>query len=221
MGKRAIYWRNVVRKTVREEVDVRKSKALMFLVALVWLGSFGGLTVATAEELQAAEFIEETETAEARRTAEPGVIEAGLNIRTDFGIHPFRLDVAFAHEHFRVLLVVDPMFFTDGQTSTDLIGFYRTRGLEPFLGWRGNTIPLVEGSQLQHNLVFGAGLRFPEFFEGRVSGQFGLESAIMLYKHGGGVPAASTSFASGRHYLDYVNFGMFARFHYNIYLGGR
>lgn len=176
---------------------------------------------AVAEERNGIEVIEETEVARERRTASRGVVEAGLNVRTDFGIHPFRLDVGYAREKFRVLVVVDPMVFTDGQSSTDVLGFYRTRGFEPFVGWRGNTIPLVEGSQVQHNLVVGTGLRFPEFFEGRVSGQFGLEAAVMVYKQGGGVPAASTSFESGRHYLDYVNFGMFARFHYNFYLGGK
>ena len=165
-------------------------------------------------------YIEESETAEAKRRARPAVIEAGLNLRSDFGIHPLRLDLAWAAEHYRVLLVVDPMVWTDGQSSTDLIGFFRTAGFEPFLGWRGNTIPLLEGSQIQHNVVVGTALRFPEFLGGRVSGQWGMEAAVMVYKHGGGVPASGTSFASGRHYLDYVNFGMFARFHYNIYLGG-
>jgi hypothetical protein len=147
-------------------------------------------------------------------------IELGANLRTDFGVHSLRLDAAYAAERFRVLLVVDPWVWTDSQSSTDLIGFFRTSKFEPYLGWRLNTVPAVDGSQLQHNLLLGTALRFPEFFDGRVSGEWGFELAMMLYKHGGGVPSNSISFESGRHYLDFVNFGMFARFHYDIPLGG-
>ncbi len=148
-------------------------------------------------------------------------VEVGANLRSDFGVHALRFDAAYSAEHFRVLLTLDPWFWTDGQSSTDLLGFYRTSGLEPFLGWRLNAIPAVDGAQLQHNLLLGTALRFPDFWGGRISGQWGFETALMLYKHGGGVPSNSISFASGRHYLDFINFGMFARFHYNISLGGR
>lgn len=150
---------------------------------------------------------------------ESGRVEVGANIRTDFGVHFLRLDAAWAAPRYRVLLAVDPMVWTDGQTSTDLVGFFRTQSFEPFLGWRLNTIPLVEGSQMQHNVVVGTALGLPEFFGGRISGEWGIELAMALFSHGGGVPSSAISFESGRHYLDLVNFGMFARFHYNLWLG--
>ena len=148
-------------------------------------------------------------------------VEVGANLRTDFGVHFLRLDAAFSTQRFRALLVVDPMFWTDGQTSTDVIGFYRFSRFEPYAGWRLNTIPIVEGSQLQHNLLLGTALGFGDFWGGRISGQWGFEMAMMLYKHGGGVPSNTIQFRSGRYYIDFINFGMFARFHYNIGLGGR
>jgi hypothetical protein len=89
-------------------------------------------------------------------------------------------------------------------------------GVQPFAGWRLNTVPLVGTSQLQQNLLLGAGLPFPKFFGDRVTGQWGLELAMMLVKHGGDLPAETIAFKSGRHYIDFVNFGMFARFDYNL-----
>jgi hypothetical protein len=145
-------------------------------------------------------------------------LELGLNLRTDFGVHAFRVDVGYKTENFGALLVVDPMFWTDGQTSTDLLFFWLTEGFQPFAGWRLNTVPAFEGSQMQHNLLLGTGLPFPSFWGGRITGQWGLELAMALFKHGGGLPSDAIGFQSGRHYLDLVNFGMFARFDYNLRL---
>ncbi len=143
-------------------------------------------------------------------------LELGTNIRTDFGVHVMRLDAAWSTDRVRGMVVLDPLFWLDGKSSTDVLAMWRTDGFEPFVGWRLNRVRLLEGSQSQHNLLLGTALRFPEFFGGRVGGQWGIELAMMLYKHGGGVEANAIRFDSGRHYIDLVNFGMFARFHYNL-----
>jgi hypothetical protein len=143
-------------------------------------------------------------------------LELGTNIRTDFGVHVLRLDLAWTTDRVRALVVVDPLFWLDGKSSTDLLAMWRTERFEPFVGWRLNRIRLLDGSQSQHNLVIGTALRFPDFLGGRVGGQWGIEMATMLYKHGGGVAANRIRLDSGRHYIDLVNFGMFARFHYNL-----
>lgn len=148
--------------------------------------------------------------------AESSLLEPGANLRTDLGVRAVRLDVALRMPSIRLLAVVDPMWWTDGRTTTDVVGFWRTPHLQPMVGWRLQTIPLLEGSQFQHNLVLGAALEFPEFFDGRVGGQWGLEMATMVAKHGGGVPGDRFRADSARHYLDRVSFGMFARFHYNL-----
>lgn len=145
-------------------------------------------------------------------------LELGLNLRTDFGVHALRVDAGYKVGNFGSLLVLDPMFWTDGQTNTDLLFFYLSDRVHPFAGWRLNTVPALEGSQLQHNLLLGTGLPFPSFWGGRITGQWGIELSMVLFKHGGGLPSDRIGFQSGRHYLDLVNFGMFARFDYNLRL---
>ncbi|MBA2664638.1 MAG: hypothetical protein H0U74_20290 [Bradymonadaceae bacterium] len=143
-------------------------------------------------------------------------LQAGLNLRTDFGVHAVRIDLGWTSGRLATLVVLDPMFWTDGQTSTDLVAFWMTDSFHPYVGWRLTTIPLLDGAQFQQNLLLGTGLALPQFFDGRVTGQWGIELAMMLVKHGGGLPAETISFASGRHYIDLVNFGMYVRFDYNV-----
>ncbi len=145
----------------------------------------------------------------------------GLNLRTDLGTHPLRLDLVWRTERTDLALVLDPMFWTDGQSSTDLImSFLLDNTLQPLVGWRLHTIKLPEARQLQHNLVAGLGLALPSFWKNRLKGQWGFELATTIVKHGGNLPAETISFASARNYLDLVNFGMFARFDFHIPLGG-
>jgi hypothetical protein len=127
-------------------------------------------------------------------------------------VHPIRLDLGAQWSDLDLLLVLDPMFFTDAQLSTDLIAQWRSDlGVALFGGWRLTTIPLLEGAQFQHNLLLGAGAELPRWFGGLLGGQVGLELASVLLKHGGGIPAETISFASGRHYIDLVNLALFLR----------
>lgn len=152
----------------------------------------------------------------------PHSLGVGLNLRTDLGAHPLRVDLVWRTAHTDLALVLDPMFWTDGQSSTDLmVSFLLKNRLQPLVGWRLNTIKLPEARQLQHNLVAGLGLALPSFWRDRLKGQWGFELATTLVKHAGGLPAETISFASARSYLDLVNFGMFARFDFHIPIGGR
>lgn len=149
-------------------------------------------------------------------------VGVGLNVRTDLGAHPLRVDLVWRTARTDLALVLDPMFWTDGQSSTDLMmSFLLKNRLQPLVGWRLHTIKLPEARQLQHNLVAGVGLALPSFWRDRLKGQWGFELATTLVKHGGGLPAETISFASARSYLDLVNFGMFARFDFHIPIGGR
>lgn len=169
-----------------------------FLLALLtFLAAVGGAETAHAEE-------------------DVHELQLGLNVRTDLGVHFARIDAGWHRNRLGLLLVVDPMFWTDGQTFTDLVGYYMGNVLQPYVGWRLATIALAEGAQLQENLLLGFALPFPRFWGGRFGGQWGFELAMMLVKHGGGLPSESISFESGRHYIDFVNFGMYARFDYNL-----
>lgn len=148
-------------------------------------------------------------------------LAAGLNLRTDLGAHPLRVDLAWQTPKTDLVLVLDPMFWTDGQSSTDLIFSWRFESpARPFIGWRLNTIRLPEGRQFQENLVLGGGVAFPPLWRGRLEGFWGLELAMTVVKHGGGLPSEVLSFASARHYLDLVNFGMFARLDFELFSFG-
>ena len=144
-------------------------------------------------------------------------LELGLNLRTDLGVHPLRINIGWRMPLLDVALTVDPMFWTDGQSSTDLAAFWLLdNGVHPYAGWRVTTIGLRDGTQLQQNLLLGVGMALPEFFDGLLRGQWGLELATTIVKSGGELPTEVISFGSARSYLDLVNFAMFARFDFNI-----
>ena len=154
---------------------------------------------------------EETKTSPAI-AASPWGFHGGINLRTDLGTHPLRLDGGVRYGQLDFILVLDPMYFLDQQSSTDILAEWRGKnGFSPVLGWRFNTVGLIEGSQLQHNLVLGGALDTPKFWDGRLRGQAGLEMAMMLVKHGGGGPVETIGFSSGRRFVDFVNFALFLR----------
>lgn len=177
--------------------------------------------------LSAPAFAQETEQAapsdaQTAHEAPASSLALGLNLRTDLGAHPLRIDVGWQRKNADLVLVLDPMFWTDGQSSTDLLASWIFENkARPFVGWRLNTVALREGRQLQQNLVTGMGLGLPEFFDGKLRGAWGFELAMMVVKHGGGLPSEVLSFASARNYLDLVNFGMFVRLDFHLGLGGK
>ena len=145
-----------------------------------------------------------------------GFLGLGLNLRTDLGVHPLRVDVGFRLPKLEVLMILDPMFVFDKQSSTDLLFLFLPNKVPPYAGWRMTTIGLVDGRQFQQNLLLGVGLALPEFLDGRLRGQWGFELAMTTVKHGGGLPSETLSFASARSYLDLVNFAMYARYDFQL-----
>jgi hypothetical protein len=139
----------------------------------------------------------------------------GLNVRTDLGTHPIRLDGGVRIPGWDFILVLDPMFWTDGQVDTDALVAWRGDGKWSLIGgWRLSTIGLQGGTQLQEKLVLGAGSDLPPLFGGAVRATWGFELAAMVLKHGGGLPAETIGFKSGRFYIDLLNFGMWVRFEF-------
>jgi hypothetical protein len=138
----------------------------------------------------------------------------GLNVRADVGTHPIRVDGGLRTNGWDFILVLDPMFWTDGQTDSDLLVVKRSdRGWQGFLGWRLTTIGLADGVQLHEKLLLGLGGDLPHVSE-YFRATFGFELAVLLVKHGGGIPAETISFKSSRSYIDLLNFGMFVRFEF-------
>jgi|GEM_PF-5128851 len=204
---------------------MKKSIAMLtFLSTMSWvLLSFadeplpvGGSPVVTSPVEASKEAVSSATPSAEPPKVSPGVspwgFHGGVHLRTDLGTHPFRIDGGVRYKQLDFILVLDPMYLVDGQSSTDVLAEWRGKnGLAPVLGWRFNTIGLLDGAQVQHNLLVGGALDTPRFWEGRIRGQAGLELAMMLVKHGGGGPSETIGFSSGRRFVDFVNFALFLR----------
>lgn len=141
-------------------------------------------------------------------------VHGGLNLRADLGTHPIRIGGGVQLGQFDASLVLDPMFWTDGQVDTDALVFWapcrRAWGL--FGGWRTSTIGILGGTQFQEKLLLGIGAPLPQL--GPFRARWSFELATVIVKHGADLPSDWISFASGRDFIDLVNFGMFVSIEY-------
>ena len=147
-------------------------------------------------------------------------LQVGMNLRTDLGTHPVRLDAGIRMADFDFLVVVDPMVLVDGQFDLDVLAAWRPFGApwSAMVGWRTTAIELATGSQYQQRLLLGTTADLPSVLDS-IGATWGLELATVLVRHGGGLPSESIAFTSGRHFIDYINFGMFLRIHFTTPLG--
>ena len=139
----------------------------------------------------------------------------GLNIRADLGAHPIRTPIGVEVNCVDTTLVLDPMFWTDGQHDVDLLVTWSpgTSGYGVLGGWRTTAIGLGDGHQFQQKLVLGVSAPLPKFASW-VRARWAFELSTVVVKHGGGLPSEWISFASGRDFIDLLNFGMFVSFEY-------
>lgn len=139
---------------------------------------------------------------------------AGLAVRGDLGTHQLRIGGGVQLGRLDTLLVLDPMFWTDGQIDTDvLVGWYPSEpGWGVFGGWRDSSIELLGGRQFHEKLVLGVGATLPPL--GPFEARFQFELATLVLKHGGDLPSDWISFASGRDFIDLLNFGVFVTIEY-------
>ena len=141
---------------------------------------------------------------------------AGLNLRAELSTHPIRVGGGVQTEYVDTMLVLDPMFWTDGQHDIDAIAFwapcYRAWGL--FGGWRTSSIGILGGTQFHEKLLIGVGAPLPRLTT-FIRARWSFELATVLVKHGADLPSDWISFASGRDFIDLVNFGMFVTIEYD------
>jgi hypothetical protein len=144
---------------------------------------------------------------------------AGLNVRGDLGTHPIRIGGGVQLGRVDTMLVVDPMFWTDGQVDTDLLAFWApcSKAWGLLGGWRTSTIGILDGTQFQEKLILGVGAPLPQIGH-HIRTRFHFELATFIVKHGAGLPADWISFATGRDFIDLLNFGMFVSFEYANHL---
>ncbi len=139
---------------------------------------------------------------------------AGLDLRADLGTHPIRAGGGIETGKLDTTLILDPMFWTDGQHDLEVFSTWSVAdgGWGPLAGWRTSTIGIEGGTQLQHKLVLGVGAQLPSIRCLRIHWHF--ELATLVVKHGGELPTEWISFATGRDFIDLLNFGMFVTVEY-------
>jgi len=138
----------------------------------------------------------------------------GLNLRPELAIHPVRLGGGVRLRSIDLIAVLDPLFWTDGVTDTDLlVEWWFARAFSLFAGWRPTAVDLGDGHQLQHRALLGAGAALPELpGGGAFRARVGFEIAILLYKHGGGLPSDGLSF--DRSGADHLAMGAYLQIEY-------
>lgn len=141
-------------------------------------------------------------------------LHAGLNLRADPGTHPIRLNAGVELACWDINLVLDPMFWTDGQHDIDLYAVKRVSagGWGVVGGWRTSAVSLLGGHQWQQKLLLGVGAPLPQL--GALRWRWTFELATVIVKHGADLPSEWIGFAQGRDFIDLVNFGMFVTFEY-------
>ena len=144
---------------------------------------------------------------------------AGMNLRVDQGAHPVRAGAGIERGVLDATLVLDPMFWTDGQHDLDLLAHWKlsSAGWSILTGWRTTAIDLRGGMQYQQKLLVGVGAPLPFFGELPLRARWSLELAALVVKHGADLPRQWISFDSGRDFIDLLNFGMFVTFEYESY----
>ncbi|MDQ3341283.1 MAG: hypothetical protein M4D80_39515 [Myxococcota bacterium] len=141
--------------------------------------------------------------------AEADEWHAGLNLRSELGTHPIRIDGGVRLGRLDLIAVLDPMFWTDGENDIDLIAAWRVGNFAVFGGWRPASIAMATGRQFQHAVLVGAFAPLPKL--GPLALTWGLEIATVIVKHGGELPSDVISFDSSADVGDNVNVSMFLR----------
>lgn len=150
------------------------------------------------------------------RAEPPRLWHAGLNARVELGTHPVRIDAGVQLGAADVTLVLDPMFWTDGQIDTDLLGEWQLSdsGWRLVGGLRWTSIGVADGRQSQDKLVLGVGAPLAGLDGAPLRVRWTVEASAVVVKHGAGLPTEWISFASGRDFIDLINLGMFVSVDY-------
>jgi hypothetical protein len=137
----------------------------------------------------------------------------GLNLRPELAVHPVRIGGGVRLRSVDLVAVLDPFFWTDGIADTDfLAAWWFARGFALFGGWRPSAVDLGDGHQIQHRLLLGGTAALPDLPWDAIRARVGFEAALLLYKHGAGLPSDGLSF--DRSMADHVSMGAFLQVEY-------
>lgn len=147
------------------------------------------------------------------RDTAPRAWHAGVNLRPELGVHPLRLDGGVRFCRIDTIVVFDPWWWTDGVFDLDALAEWRPGETYSLLaGWRTTTVQLDEDAQHQERLLLGAGALLPAILGGNVRPHVGVEIAVLVAKHGGGLP--TDGLPLDRTALGHLTAGAFVRVEY-------
>jgi hypothetical protein len=133
----------------------------------------------------------------------------GLNVRSELGTHPVRIDGGVRVGRLDLIAVLDPMFWIDGEIDVDLIAAWRIGDYAVFGGWRPASIAFADERQFQHAVLAGVLGRLPSV--GPLDLVWGFEVAAVVVQHGGNAPTEMLSLDSMSDVGDSFNASMFLR----------
>lgn len=136
----------------------------------------------------------------------------GVQLRTDPGVHQARFHGGVRVGRLDATVVVDPLYFTDGEHDLDLVAGWRPSEAHPAwavtAGWRTVTFDLTGGTRLHQHLLAGATVTLPCLVRG-VRAELGFELAFVAVQHGAGL--GTDVFPTDDRILDVIQPAMYLR----------
>ena len=133
-------------------------------------------------------------------------------LRDHGGVHVARAGGGLRYEHLELDVLLDPLFWLDGQHTSDATLAWRfDNRVAVHAGWRETTIGVDHGARYFESAVLGASVP--------VAGQAvqlraGIELATLVVAHGDAMPAQWLSFDSGRRFIDSYAIDLFVQVRY-------
>jgi hypothetical protein len=117
-------------------------------------------------------------------------ILAGIQLRSDPGVHQARVHGGVRAGAIEATLVLDPLYLTDGEHDLDAVVGWRPSAAHPAWavtgGWRLVTFDLGAGTRVHQHVLVGASVTLPCLVRG-VRAELGLELAFVAAQHGAGL----------------------------------
>lgn len=142
---------------------------------------------------------------------------AGLNLRTDYGSHRFRITTGLHRGPLAGTVVIDPKVLFDTRANdVDLLTewSFAPGGWAALGGYRLTQVSIDRGVQYHHEVLFGITAGLPALADRRIRTRFGIEVELSMARHGDGLDTEWFSVDSDRHYRDLVSLNLFLRAEY-------
>jgi hypothetical protein len=141
----------------------------------------------------------------------------GVNLRTDYGSHRFRITTGLHVGRLAGTVVLDPKVLFDTRANdVDLLTewSFKPGGWAALGGYRLTQVSIDRGVQFHHEILFGLTAGLPALAGRRIRTRFGIEVELSMARHGDGLDTEWFSVESDRHFRDLVSLNLFLRAEY-------